>query len=431
MFAAAPQETARRARGRIDAARTLFAAALVMATSASLAQADVLTVGVGEDFEQIQDAVMAAADGDVLLVKPGTYTTVRISNKSLTIVGDGGVPEIERSVRVLDLSAEKLVVLQNLRNKGIGATFGYKHGLEILDCQGQVVVDSCIWSGVAAPRVGVSVERSDAVTISNTTCVGLYGPEPAGSGGAGLLVIDSRVSIENCTLRGGSGGNGDSGPDLLDGGDGGHAIEVDGTSARVHVAGTTLIGGKGGQEDCSFGECGEVGLGGSAVVAAGSGALITLRENDLQPGLGGVPHSSGGTELAPALSIDPGNTLIDHASASVSLGSNSPVRSADTIELTLDGPPGDLATLWFSAAPGWEPLLGKEGVFQLGFPLALNTALLLGSFPADGALSLSLTAPALPAGLEAMSVFAQSVTISPTLQVRVNGSTVVLLLHGV
>lgn len=48
------------------------------------------TAGQGVDFTDVQPAVDAAVNGDIVLVRPGTYTLFRISGKGLTVVADGG-----------------------------------------------------------------------------------------------------------------------------------------------------------------------------------------------------------------------------------------------------------------------------------------------------------------------------------------------------
>src|SRR6185436_16079297 len=74
---------------------SLLAALLALAP---LAHAGILTVGPagsGAQFTEIQAAVDAALDDDVILVRPGTYAAV-VVDKPLRILGDGtGVVRID------------------------------------------------------------------------------------------------------------------------------------------------------------------------------------------------------------------------------------------------------------------------------------------------------------------------------------------------
>ena len=81
--------------------------------------ADVLVVDAagGGDYTSVATAALAAADGDVLLVRPGNYPfeEVVIDGKGLTIVKDGpGIVKSYRWVRIQNLPAGKEVHLNGL-----------------------------------------------------------------------------------------------------------------------------------------------------------------------------------------------------------------------------------------------------------------------------------------------------------------------------
>jgi hypothetical protein len=93
--------------------------ALSLALSApSWAQAVHVVAGDGSgDFLQLQQAVTAAAAGDVILVRPfgERYDPTVIDGKALTIVGDGGIrPQLKR-VRIRNLPAGSIVSLRFLQ----------------------------------------------------------------------------------------------------------------------------------------------------------------------------------------------------------------------------------------------------------------------------------------------------------------------------
>ena len=57
------------------------------------ASADVLHVEPGGTFGQVQGAILAASDGDVIVVADGTYNAINVDGKGLVIVAaDGAEP---------------------------------------------------------------------------------------------------------------------------------------------------------------------------------------------------------------------------------------------------------------------------------------------------------------------------------------------------
>src|SRR6185436_13760735 len=90
--------------------------ALVGLTQAP-AFANVLKVATtGAPFTQIQSAVNAASDGDVILISPGSYGAVTIDGKSLTLVKQGTANvTIMGTTTVKNLTASKRVILSGLK----------------------------------------------------------------------------------------------------------------------------------------------------------------------------------------------------------------------------------------------------------------------------------------------------------------------------
>src|SRR5688572_17225523 len=70
----------------------------------------------GTGLTQIQSGVDAAVDGDVVLVKSGTYASFVVPNKGLAIVADTGADvRVLGAIRARNLAAGKTLLLANLR----------------------------------------------------------------------------------------------------------------------------------------------------------------------------------------------------------------------------------------------------------------------------------------------------------------------------
>jgi hypothetical protein len=136
-------------------------------------------------------------------------------------------------------------------------------------------------------------------------CGGGGGGQGGPGGGAfALVVVDSTVSLETVTLRGGTGGPGGAGGRGADGAPGGELegdVRSDGNMAHCgaidYWSGNGAPGGPGGAGGHGGGGAG--GLGGAAItlVTAGSGAVLKLAEVAIsagEPGAGGAGGISSG-----------------------------------------------------------------------------------------------------------------------------------------
>lgn len=379
--------------------------ALLLLTAA--AAADVLTVSPGglqgADFGLIQDAVDAAAEGDIIRVSQGTYVAFEIDGKGLSVIADEFVTIVgELSVR--NLGAGSTVVLQNLKN----SQQPLEHGLVVKACVGEVIIDSCSFrtANFTGLRLhGGLIEGSNSVTISNSVFAGGHAENcdfcNLDAAGHGVLVKSSRVAFEDSSATGGFGGSPD---DTGTGGNGAAGMAI--VSSFVHAAGSHFVGGNGGIGGCGTSGCFDAGDGASAVVAtgtSGNAATVRLRGSTLAPG-----QSPNGT--APPTSTDAFAALSFVNARAASLASNSPVRLGETLELRLTGQAADSALLAFSLDSSWVYLPQFEGVLRPSFPLLLNRLVPAGQFPAGtGEILVSLPINDL-AGLDGVVLHAQLAT---------------------
>lgn len=93
-------------------------AALALAALSPAQNTIVVDAAAGGDFTDIPPAVAAAGDGDVILVRAGTYSLFTVDGKALAIVGAAGVQVGDAgtlgSVTVSNLPAGRDLVLADL-----------------------------------------------------------------------------------------------------------------------------------------------------------------------------------------------------------------------------------------------------------------------------------------------------------------------------
>ena len=129
--------------------RIAILATLLLVPSAEAGQ--VLVVdddgGAGVGFTEIQAAVDAAADGDVVLVRSGTYAPFQVVGKGVTVLSDvEQTVVVNGPIEVSGTPADSLVVL-----RGLQTGTPLEHGASIEDCAGAVRVEECDLRGWKTP----------------------------------------------------------------------------------------------------------------------------------------------------------------------------------------------------------------------------------------------------------------------------------------
>ena len=253
----------------------------------------------GGDMVDITTALALAQDGDLVLVRPGTYTEdLLLDGLSVSIVAQHkGTALVEGRIVIRSLSSTQPVLLHGLRFEGVTDPLldAQRSTLEAEGLAGELTVAHCVFIGAPAADstqafdpVGGTGAHLDGVLrfsargsvfqggdgVDELSCTdgdggdGLqlessrgalwgcrleggagmscsfdFGDGP-GEGGAGLHAEGSDLFLSGCTSTGGAGGiNGDSLP--LPGGDGGHGANTD-ALARLFIVDTASTGGAGG-----------------------------------------------------------------------------------------------------------------------------------------------------------------------------------------
>ncbi|MBL8857432.1 MAG: hypothetical protein JNL28_02860 [Planctomycetes bacterium] len=423
--------------------------------AASPAFAGVLTVApTGASYTQIQAAVNAAGPGDVIMISPGSYTAVTINGKSLTLCSrSAGSVTIFGTTTVVNLTASQRVILSGLNGFGqptVTTGAGAGAGLVVLNNAGHVRVETCVFTGADGLGDGFSVTsggccwsppegvgRDGAYVDGNAQGVSFTACEFQGgrasdsnlafpicycgssqSGGSGLLIKSSLVSLYDCILRGGRGGH--NGGEGGRGGSGG--VLVNGLPiTAVCSSGSTFRGGKGG--DGVDGISGYPGRGGNGLYL-NTGTSARLLDNAFVPGLPGFSWGWGGYA---GLNITGGGVVHTDTESRLVMTTDRYARAGSVVDLRLQGAPGQQMKLILSRASTFQILASWHGT-MLSSPGKGSVVVPLGPIPASGVLQTRYTVPPLPTGLGATSVFVQAYRDDPILGPKLAaGSTITLL----
>ncbi len=191
------------------------ATALVLACAASAAWA--ATLHVPGDFDYIADAIAAAADGDTVLVHPGTYTgagnrALDFNGKSLTLLAAGG-PD----VTVIDCEGADRGLYFHTGEGSMSVVSGFtiRNGYAVqgggLCCEtASPIIEGCVFEANSVTDAGGGMYCFDAAPtvlgcefIGNTVTTSGFG-----HGGGGMQCNASSPVISGCEFAGNSASSG-------------------------------------------------------------------------------------------------------------------------------------------------------------------------------------------------------------------------------
>ena len=387
-------------------------AAVSLALLTPVTAADILTVGPagsGAQFTQIQAAVNAASDDDVILVKPGNYQPI-VVDKPLRIlrVGDRGVfvgcqirdigtnEELVLSGLLTTLHLQNCsgtVVLHEVDVFDAGSSFT---GVRIENCRRVLLLDSSIHSGMFGSNRGgaVSVQGSELwiansfITGNNDCCFGVRASHA-------VELVSSTLHVWRSQIRGGN-GNAKQGSGML--ADGGTGIRAVGSTVNLFGGPTALVAGGPGSSEEAFGAINSPG-GPGMDLAQNSRARI---QRDL-PVSGGL-HGDGLVQ-APAILVDATSSFTRDPKVFPTLVSSArQVQLGSTFSLTLTGNPGGYQVLFLSFRTGPTTILrGVDGFGLLDRPNMRRVATEI--LPASASHTLNLRVPNLASLLGATAIF--------------------------
>jgi hypothetical protein len=353
----------------------------------------------GVNFTDVQPSVDAAADGDTILVRAGTYSGFRIDGKGVAVHADGpGVAVApDESIRIANIGAGQQVVL-----RGFSQLAG--PGLSIESCAGPVLVEECVFmanEAQGASHGGASVVNSPRVTIAHSLLLGTtpFSTSPPVAG-AGLSAVASGVTLHGCVLGGGNGAS--LGLAFANGGPG---AALDGSA--IVADNTWIVGGTGGAGIGLLGSClSPPTEGGPAISFPGQPSNLYAFAATIVPGNGGTgalcPPARAGKKVVGTGIV----TEIEGVAASVL--TPDPVRSGQTVNVDVTGPVGASGFLLVSAVADPVFLQGCHGTIGPAAAYALTVP--VGVMPGSGQISLPMTVVA-PLGVPGATVYLQTVML--------------------
>ncbi len=395
------------------------------------ARADVLVVGPGLPFPQIQSAVTAAADGDVVLVKSGAYPGFWMANKGVAVVAElGATVAVEGGIRISGVPAGSTAVLDRLFGVAVQPDALTSYGLHVTNCAGAVRVQLCDLKGAdgtstvtAYPDCDVTgnadafdavrVEGSPDVSFSSCTLTGGSGSSlwdsschrfqdtwmPGGAGGHGLALFGSLVSVYDSFLTGGPSGFGNYSDQA------GHGawVKNDSTAVLVRVTATGAFGG----ESLDGIAPGEGGPGGSGMLVV-SGCDAYYLQSTFEPGAQGAGWADPGGQFAAPIG---GIGATAWSGGAKSIGFLKVLREGQSTQLGVSGLAGETALVFASQTADSFLLPKAKGTLVLD-PGSLIGPFVLGVL-SGGLLNVNVTMPELPAGIEAVGLHLQALLTGP------------------
>lgn len=369
--------------------------------------------GPGVFSQDIQPAVNAAADGDVILVKNGggTANSWSITGKSLSLVGDGGPTTWLAPGLITGLAATQRVIVRDLQ---------IVLRLEITNNAGPVWIEDCsiftTFFLTQGPNPIVRVSGCNSVTLQRCTVTGFQVDPPSSPA---FLSAASNIYIFDSTIRGATGPDFTS---LFPSMKGAAGARIEG--GFMFASGTQFLGGMGGTYFCCSDPTSPGQPGGEGLIVVGASA--NLLGCSLSGGQGSSGPGGVGANGAPWTGTPP----VFLGGTPRHFDMSSPVREQQLTTATVKGLQGEGVAMIVSLA-------SSPGAYIAGFKGALLVdvagadAIHLGTLSPLGTLAVSFTAPNLPPAVMGANVYLQAVHFDPsTMELTVGPASALLVVDS-
>lgn len=335
---------------------------LVLCSSIGFAQKDLIVVdrnnGPGTNYTGVRAAILAANDGDVLLVRNSAYGTATIDGKSLAIISEDPHGSYIGTLIVQNLGPTQSVTLRGIDGDE----------LDVIDCAGSTLLEE-------ADFFSAVITNSDSVVLRSTSfTANFFVPKN------GITAVNSDLYVYDSLVMGKDGINFE---------DGNHAFHL--TDSKLLLHGSTAEGGDGYYEPA---------LGGfifapaSGIYATGPNSKVSLLDSTVKAGTK-APNS--GNPPPPDIELVSGATVAQLPGSARLVQSGSPIREGEVASIDYIGEPGDAVWLAISRSAGKSRFFAP-GYYHGFLPLLSLTR--AGTIPASGVLTMSFTVPNLPSAIE-------------------------------
>ena len=379
---------------KTDSPRPLLAALLTTGLVSTLSAQGVLVVdddgGPGVDFVDLDAALVAAAPGDVVLVRTSSFAGSVTISKPLTLIADEGAVVEVQNLFIEHVPAGEIVV------SGITVSPVFGFSAVLTDVGASVLFQDCaLAGGMLQPGSGggPGLSALDCTSITLAGCVVTGGTLDDGSPSTALYVASSTLVLFDTSVTASDGDPGRLFTPPEPGGDG-----LSAQASLVFAQGSTIRAGDGGDASSCAGA-----PGGAGVVLAGASELRLL---DTLPegGAGGAP-AGGCAPGSPGDDVDSGDgTVVSHPGTSRTLTASPLVREQGTGGFQVTGQPGDMVVLGLDFDLSPATFLGSQPTpLLIGLPPP-GLRLALGTIPASGTLTVGFTLGDLPPGQLAFAV---------------------------
>lgn len=390
----------------------------------------------------IQAAVDAAVDGDIVLVRTSTFGSVVIDGKGLALVDESAGATSSNRFEIRNLPANSSIAL-----RGFNVTADIDNLVWVHDCQGHVRLEDLVIEmslSITWPSAALRIENCADVALHRVSATGAdtliqFVGSNLLDGGVGMFMTNASVTAHESTFMGGRGAAGQHAvPFSFPPRPGAAGVHVVGP-AQLDLRGCTLNGGVGGAG--LTGSCAQPalslagGTGGPGLLAAGSSPSLGVTSLDTVSlggpgGLGGAGDANCGQPNG--MNGQPGSAVSGVVPLVIpdtrrELVADTLTREQQTLDLVVEGAPGEVATLLMSSTCQLNLVPQFQGAVLVGPSFR---RIPLGIVPGSGVLNASLPVADLAPGVQGSRRFLQAFCRDANGQVRLTGCASVVFLDA-